>query len=41
MKAVSDIERAQAFVNIQQAAQYYHVRLTVTSWVDLGANTHK
>jgi hypothetical protein len=33
---VSDADRAQAFVNIQAAARYYDVRLTVTSWVDLG-----
>ena len=37
VRAVSDADRALAFVNIQKAAQYYSVRLTVTSWVDLGS----
>jgi hypothetical protein len=36
VRAVSDSDRALAFVNIQKAAQYYSVHLTVTSWVDLG-----
>jgi hypothetical protein len=36
VRDVSDADRALAFLNIQRAAQYYNVRLTVTSWVDLG-----
>ena len=36
VRAVSDADRALAFINIQKAAQYYRVHLTVTSWVDLG-----
>jgi hypothetical protein len=36
VKDVSDADRALAFANIQKAAQYYSVHLTVTSWVDLG-----
>ena len=36
VRAVSDADRALASANIQKAAQYYSVRLTVTSWVDLG-----
>jgi hypothetical protein len=37
VRDVSDADRALAFVNIQKAARYYSVHLTVTSWVDLGA----
>ena len=33
---VSDTDRALAFANIQKAARYYSVHLTVTSWVGLG-----
>ena len=39
VRDVSDADRALAFSNIQKAAQYYNVHLTVTSWVDLSA-TH-
>jgi hypothetical protein len=37
VKDVSDADRALASTNIQKAAQYYRVHLTVTSWSDLGA----
>jgi hypothetical protein len=37
VRGVTDAERALAFANIRKAAAYYHVRLTVTSWTDLGA----
>jgi hypothetical protein len=37
VRDVSDADRALAFANIQKAARYYSVSLTVTSWVDLGA----
>ncbi len=34
---ISDSDRALAVINIQKATQYYNVRLTATSWADLGA----
>ncbi len=33
---VSDADRALAFANIEQAANYYGVNLAETSWHDLG-----
>ena len=36
VKNVSNADRALAFANIQKAARFYDVHLTVTSWVDLG-----
>jgi hypothetical protein len=38
---VSDADRALAFANIEQAAKYYDVNLTETSWHDLGIHPQK
>jgi hypothetical protein len=35
---VSDEDRALAFANIEKAANYYNVRLSETSWHDLGVH---
>ena len=35
---VSDTDRALAFANIQEAAKYYNVDLSETSWHDLGVH---
>ncbi len=35
---VSDEDRALAFANIEKAAEYYNVRLSETSWHDLGVH---
>jgi len=32
VKDVTDAEREQAFLNLQEAAQHYHVHLTVDDW---------
>ena len=37
---VSDDERALAFANIQQAADYYSVHMSETEWEDLGRAPH-
>ena len=38
---VSDVERAQAFANIEKAARYYHVNLSETDWHQLGSHPQK
>jgi hypothetical protein len=38
---VSDADRSLAFANIQEAAKYYNVKLTETSWQELGIHPHK
>jgi len=38
---VSDADRALAFANIEQAANYYGVNLAETSWHDLGMHPQK
>ena len=38
---VSDADRALAFANIEQAANYYGVNLAETSWRDLGVHPQK
>jgi len=38
---VSDSDRALAFANIQKAAVYYDVHLSVTSWLDLGVHPQR
>jgi len=35
---VSDADRAQAFANIEKAADYYHVDLSETNWHELGVH---
>jgi len=35
---VSDADRAQAFANIEKAADYYHVDLSETNWRELGVH---
>ncbi len=35
---VSDADRALAFANIEEAAKYYNVDLSETSWHDLGVH---
>jgi hypothetical protein len=35
---VSDADRALAFANIKEAAKYYNVNLSETSWRDLGVH---
>jgi hypothetical protein len=35
---VSDADRALAFANIEEAAKYYKVHLSETSWRELGVN---
>ena len=35
---VSDADRALAFANIEEAAKYYNVNLSETSWRDLGVH---
>ena len=35
---VSDADRALAFANIEKAAKHYNVKLSETSWHDLGAH---
>jgi len=35
---VSDEDRALAFANIKEAAKYYHVELSETSWRELGVH---
>lgn len=37
---VSDEERALAFANIKQAAAYYDVDVSETTWEDLGSQPH-
>jgi len=37
---VSDEERALAFANIRQAADYYGVKVSETDWEDLGRSPH-
>jgi hypothetical protein len=38
---VSDEDRALAFANIEAAAKYYGVKLSETSWHDLGVRPHR
>jgi hypothetical protein len=38
---VSDADRALAFTNIEKAANYYDVKLSETSWHDLGTHPQK
>ena len=38
---VSDEDRVLAFANIEKAAEYYDVRLSETSWHDLGAHPQR
>ena len=38
---VSDADRALAFANIEKAAKYYNVDLSVTSWHDLGVHPQR
>jgi hypothetical protein len=38
---VTDDERAQAFANIQKAAQYYGVHLSESDWHELGVHPQK
>ena len=38
---VSDSDRAVAFANIEKAAQHYGVKLSETSWHDLGTHPRK
>jgi hypothetical protein len=35
---VSDADRALAFANIEEAAKYYNVELSETSWRELGVH---
>ena len=37
---VSDEERALAFANIKQAAAYYHVDVSESTWEELGSQPH-
>jgi hypothetical protein len=36
----SDDERALAFANIKEAADYYGVEMTESDWKDLGSGSH-
>ena len=38
---VSDADRALAFANIEEAAKYYNVDLSETSWRDLGVHPQR
>jgi hypothetical protein len=38
---VSDADRALAFANIEEAAKYYGVELSETSWHDLGVHPQR
>ena len=38
---VSDADRALAFANIEKAADYYNVKLSETSWHNLGIHPQK
>jgi hypothetical protein len=40
VKDVTEHEREQAFANIKAAAKHYHVKMTETSWHDLGKKPH-